>query len=123
MIPIKLFSQDWIFIGIGKGKDTNMSSYIRSEYLSKNEYGIKIWIKTTYPKLTVKKVVYTNVTEKQLFYINCPRHQYYIISTFTYNKNGTVIDSFNDSDTEWNDVVPESIGEMNVLKVCELFNK
>ena len=120
-ISMKVFSQTWVFSG--EGKD-GTKQYVRSEYLSKNNEGIKIWEKIEYPKLIIDKVVYTHAMEKDLVLINCDRKQYVLLQIVIFNKEGVIIQNYSfDDENKWINVVPDSMAEGYMLKVCELFDK
>jgi hypothetical protein len=59
----------------------------------------------------------------QLKEYDCSSRQYKFVSVAYYNSKGVPVSSHNYNDflTEWEDVVPESVGEMLLDKACELF--
>lgn len=124
-------TQDWIFIDSSVNSDI---LYIKSKYLTKrqdfeNNTIIKVWIKREAKVATIVKngkvIKVYNVRILQLKEYNCTQRQTNIISQTVYNSQGKIIDSFQFQDYEqkWTDVIPESIGEAVLDKVCELFNE
>lgn len=121
------FAQDWVYIG--SDNDEN-KYYVKSTYVTKDVYegSIKLWIKKEMKKVTIKKngkpINYLNAKELQLFEIDCNEKKIKIVSSIVYNSQGKVVDSWTlrDYEQEWNDIVPDSIGEAISDKTCELFN-
>lgn len=118
--PIHSFSQDWIYVDMDISGNKN---YIRSEYISKSSEGIKIWEKILRPKVILNKKVYTNVTENALLLVNCVTKEYSLLQLVKYNNKDDIIYSEDFDNPDWVNVVPESIAEEVLLKVCQLFNK
>jgi len=125
-----VFCQDWIYVGTDKdgGKWYLKSSYVKKGDLSALEDGVKIWTKKESGKTTIKKgnktFTYTNVKELQLIVADCTDKKIKIITSSVYNSQGKTIDSWTlkEYEQEWVDVVPESVGEMLLNKICNLFN-
>lgn len=64
-----------------------------------------------------------NGFEVDLAEYDCSEKRNRLLSYVFYNSKGSVVSDyeFEDYETKWNTVVPESIGEMLLNKVCELF--
>ena len=126
----KGISQDWISVGADNEGD---KWYVKSTYVSKNGFGnsqdnIKIWTKQELKKITIKKngktLTYTNAKKLQLVVADCSEQKVKFITTTVYNSQGKIIDNYTiaDYEQEWKDIVPDSIGESMLNKICELFN-
>jgi hypothetical protein len=131
LLSITAKAQDWIFIDSSVNSDI---FYVKSTYVTKrqdfeNNTIIKVWTKREAKVATIvkngKEIKVYNVRILQLKEYNCTQQQTNIISQTVYNSQGKIIDSFQFQDYEqkWNDVVPESIGQAVLDKVCELFNE
>lgn len=128
LIGHKSIAQDWVYVGA----DTEGTKwYVKSSYVSKDGYsnsGIKIWTKMESKKTTVKKngktLTYTNTKELQLIFADCNDRRIKFVTTTVYNSQGKVVDTvtLEDYEQEWKDVVPDSMGEAMLDKICELFN-
>lgn len=121
----KSVCQDWVSVGT----DTEGTKYYtKSTYVSKDGENIKIWTKQELKKTTIKKngktLTYLNAKELQLLVIDCTEKRIKIISKIVYNSQGNVVDNWTlkDYEQEWVDVVPDSMGEAMLQKICELFN-
>lgn len=121
------FSQDWIYV------TTSISSgnkdYIRSEYVSRTAYSIKVWTKSERKVATIynekaEKITVYNVEIMSLCEYDCEQRKHRLISSTTYNSNNAVIETFDMPYYRqyWSEVVPDSMGEAKLEKVCELFN-
>jgi hypothetical protein len=126
----KGIAQDWVLVG---ADSDNNNWYIKSSYVSKDGYdgtsgNIKIWTKKELKKTSVKKngktLTYTNAKELQLVFADCNDRKIKFVTTTVYNSAGKVISSWTlaDYQQEWIDVVPDSMGESMIDKICELFN-
>lgn len=122
------FSQDWVYV---TSDMEGNKIYCKSEYISNSIYfkTYKIWFKVYYKETEYTKYNTTiktfNGYKLKLYNISCSNKQMKLISVVTYSKNGELLNSntIEEYYQKWNDVVPESIGEAQVEKVCELFNK
>ena len=123
----KTYSQDWNYVGYSTRYG---HYYINSAYLSKDGQKIKIWAKREFEKQVyvkkgkskIKKTV-TN-EEKILYEFDCENqrlmHHYSII----YNSDGSATQEYDplDYQKEWSVIIPGSVGESLLNKVCELYN-
>lgn len=122
ILPFSVSAQDWKVISVGN----NSNYYIRKH--SENPGDTKVWIKEEGPRIE-----YTNSVGKKVFIkgkhiflwdINCDDKQIALISATVYNSSGavlnnTVIPSYS---IEFQDVIPESKGELWLDEACHLFN-
>jgi hypothetical protein len=126
----KSFSQDWIFVSTDSEGD---KTYVKSKYVKKgdefgNEDVIKVWLKRESKVTSIykkgKEVKVYNAKELILREYNCNTRQTKLIMVTTYNSKGSLVDTqkIPDYEQEWQDIVPDSIGEAIIDKVCELFN-
>lgn len=123
------FAQDWTFVGADR--DGN-KWYVKSSYVSKDEFTnndiFKIWTKKEILKETIKKngktLTYSNVKEIQLIFADCTERRIKFVSSIVYSAQGKVLNnwSLEDYEQEWKDVIPDSMGEAMLNKICELFN-
>jgi TonB family protein len=122
VLPISLIAQDWKVISVGD----NSNYYIRKH--SENPGDTKVWIKEEGPK-----VEYTNSGGKKmlirgkhivLWDINCSDKQIALLSSTIYNSAGTVLNNtvIPSYSIEFQDVIPESKGELWLNEACNLFN-
>jgi TonB family protein len=122
VLPISLIAQDWKVISVGD----NSNYYIRKH--SENPGDTKVWIKEEGPK-----VEYTNSAGKKmlirgkhivLWDINCSDKQIALLSSTIYNSAGTVLNNtvIPSYSIEFQDVIPESKGELWLNEACNLFN-
>ena len=123
------FAQDWTFVGADR--DGN-KWYVKSSYVSKDEFTnndiFKIWTKKEVLKETIKKngktLTYSNAKELQLIFADCTERRIKFVSSIVYSAQGKVLNnwSLEDYEQEWKDVIPDSMGEAMLNKICELFN-
>lgn len=130
MLALTSFAQDWVYVGA----DTeNNNWYVKSEYVKKGDFdnsegNIRIWTKKELKKTTIKKsgknLIYTNVKELLLVVADCGERKIKFITITVYDSQGKLIDSYTSPDyaQEWVDVVPDSMGEAMLNKICELFH-
>ena len=122
MLPFCLFSQDWKVISVG----VNSNYYIRKH--SENPNDTKVWIKEEGPKIE-----YTNAAKKKVFMkgkhivlwdIHCDDKQIGLISSTLYTSSGSVVNNtvIPSYSVEFQDVIPESMGEQWLNEACNLLN-
>jgi hypothetical protein len=123
LFNVKAFSQNWIYVGSA----TNGNKYyLRSNNTSGTSYK-KVWSKTVGKSIQYKKngKIYTLLDgySIDLHEYDCSERQIKLLSYVYYSSKGTPVHSvtIQSFDTEWWDVTPDSIGEMLLDKVCELF--
>ncbi|HEV7744421.1 MAG TPA: surface-adhesin E family protein [Pyrinomonadaceae bacterium] len=74
---------------------------------------LKVWFKSV-EKDTDKPLSYT----MRRYEVNCRSNQLRLTSMVQYRKNGAVLDSIDLKGPDWNDPVPDSMGESIVEAVC-----
>lgn len=123
LISSVVYGQDWQYAGSSDSGD---------KYFLKNssvtiEGNKKVWSKRIGKTITYtkggKKYTIVNGHMLALHEYNCEQRQSKLLSAAFYNSKGTLVYSLTIQEylTEWTDVVPDSIGEMLLEKVCELF--
>jgi len=119
-------SDDWIYVGVSKGGDR---MYVKSSYVSKDEGVVTIWVKQYAKKKTFttrgKSATYTNVSVLTLYQVDCDQTKINSKSMYIYNAGGILLKSIKleDYESNWTDVIPDSMGEALFNKVCELFRE
>lgn len=124
------FCQDWILVTSDKDGDKwyVKDSYVKKEGFSDLDNQFRIWTKREVKKKTIKKagrsVIYLNVKELQLIVADCNDRKMKVVTTIIYDSQGKVIynSTLQEYEQEWIDVVPDSIGEAMLDKICKLFN-
>lgn len=120
--PFSLIAQDWKVISVGD----NSNYYIRKH--SENPGDTKVWIKEEGPKIEYTNSSGTKMLIKGkhivLWDIHCSDKQIALISTTIYNSAGTVLNNtvIPTYSVEFQDVIPESKGELWLNEACNLFN-
>lgn len=123
------YCQNWIYAGADA---QDVEWYVKSTYIKKYKLGsstekIRLWIKIEFKEKKIenngKPLTLKNAKELQLIIADCTDRKIKIVTTTTYNSEGMVIDNFNPNEFEqvWDDVVPDSIGDTVLNKICELF--
>lgn len=128
IFSLNSFAQKWE--EVTKDKFGN-KYFIKSSYVSKGgEYStdeniIKIWTKqtVTYIKLLNGKV-YKKAYMVQLTEFDCKNSSTKLRSRIVYSAEGNVImtDNYSSFENDWEVVVPDTVGEIILNKVCELYN-
>ena len=110
---------NWLYVGSTEEK----SIFLRKNYISKNYSEIKIWVKMDYSFKTIKGKKYNNVQAKLFYTFNCKTKTIQCEQFAYYNSSGSIIQK---NDITFYDpeqvVTPDSLGELMLNKVCELFN-
>lgn len=118
----KMKSEPWILVSTSID---NTMFYIKSEKISKEETVVKFWMKTKQKNKKINKygknLLYTNVTQLTLVACDCFSNQYKYYESILYNSKGEVIESTNE-ESEWKNLIPETIMESVFKKSCELYN-
>ncbi len=113
----------WIYIG--STNDGTSKFFLNSLYVSKDGSVIKVWTKIESKKESIykngKTLNYVNVKSLYLNEFDCSDRMSKINSVIYYDSKGTVITS-SDEKTNWKNIIPDTIGESILKKVCELFN-
>ena len=110
----------WIYVG---KTDKGITCYIRSEvkYRSENN-DIVIWTKYIHKKIKYLGKIYYNATQTSLERFNCGYNESNVFEYVLYDSNGDIIDSFDDPNAQYKDIIPETFGELMIKKVCEIYN-
>lgn len=109
---------DWVYLNQTK----SATIYLKSEYVSKDYSGGKIWTMLEYPTKKINGKIYKNVVEKILYQINCKEKQLQVVRIVTYSSTGKVIYSTLDYYYDFmKDVIPGSVGDNIVTVSCEMF--
>jgi TonB family protein len=122
VFPFSLLAQDWKVISVGD----NSNYYIRKH--SENPGDTKVWIKEEGHKIEYTNSAGTKMLIKGkhivLWDIHCSDKQIALISTTIYNSTGTVLKNtvIPFYSVEFQDVIPESKGELWLNEACNLFN-
>lgn len=86
---------------------------------------IKFWAKAYFKKYSLRKynklVNYINVTSLTLYEIDCDSKTLRSLSENTYNSKGELLKSSN-LESDWINVIPETISEAILEKACKLYN-
>jgi hypothetical protein len=123
LISNSSFSQNWVYVGSSVSGD---KYYLRDSNTNESGYK-KVWSKQVSKRMTYKKgnKTYTLINGYclDLKEYDCTGKQLKLVSFAYYNSKGIVVYSyqFQSYETDWNDVLPDSVGEMLLDKVCELF--
>ena len=130
LLSLNSFSQNWI--EVTKDKFGN-KFYIKSSIVSKGgdlgieDSVIKIWLKKTEKKITdqrskSKRKVYYNAYMLKLMEFDCKNTKSRTLSITGYSSSGVVLGTESIDYAEWEYIVPDSVGEILLEKVCELYN-
>lgn len=76
---------------------------------------LKVWIKTVQKDETTSLAYSMDRVD-----LNCRSNQQRLMSTIKYKKGGAVIDSFTSAAPKWEDLVPDSIGELIQRTICHI---
>jgi hypothetical protein len=79
---------------------------------------VRVWAKQCFKNYVKGNATYENGYTKTLWEFDCKRDQYCILQVIRYSETGYVIDSFTYNE-EWDDAVPESIGELLNQYFCK----
>ena len=118
------YREGWTYLAESQHQGEGRATYyIRNTYISKNYSVIKIWAKVEYSFKKLKGKIYKNVEAKSLYVFNCQTKTIQCEQIAYFNSSGSTIQT---SDILFYDpekvVAPDSIGELMLNKVCELFN-
>ena len=71
-----------------------------------------------------KKVQYKNGYELWLMNFDCSSQRLKFLSTHSYDSKGKAVKQLDEYDGgfDWGDVIPDSVGEFLLKKVCEKYN-
>ena len=124
-VSSKSFSQEWTFVGTQKSID---SIFIRSNYVSKSydegrENVIKIWVKSIHESIEIGKKKYEMAELRSLWFVDCSAKQIKSGSMALYSRTGDLLQSSENSFSSYTDVIPGTMGEHILAKVCSIFDK
>lgn len=93
---------------------------VKREYETNYGNTISVWFKTY--KKTIKNKIVTITKSMELYEINCSDKKFKLIKYANYNNTGKVLKSRNLEDYEqyWDNIIPESLGELMFNKACSL---
>lgn len=113
-------NDEWIYIM--STKDGSSKSFIRNKCVDNGQY-IKIWTKVESKKQVINRKIYFNVSILFLQEYDCDNLTYRSLAKITHDSKGKVINSkhLQEYEIEWHEVVPGSIGEAALNKICELY--
>lgn len=125
----KGFSQEWIKVTSTSKGDT---IYVNHKFVKKGgtfgreEGVVRVWTKTVFKKFEINsaKKVYQNAVAKKLEEFDCVNKKSREITSILYDSDGNVIynGENREYDTNWEFVIPETVGEGTLTFVCLLFN-
>ncbi len=112
---------------IGKTTDGKSEYYLINNTIKKSDYKNEIyaWIKEVYVgTIKIKGKFYKEAYKMQRVIIDCEQYKLGISDGLTYNKNGTLIESyhFEDYNTIKNPTAPNTIGNSIVETICNYTN-
>jgi hypothetical protein len=117
-------AQTWIYAA----SSTNGSKfYVKSTTVSQSNT-IKVWTKSTGNityKIDSRELKVPDGYDMCLYEFDCNTHRCKLYSRYTYDASGQVLTSYNFEEwgpIKWNDIVPDSVFEGVLEKVCELYN-
>jgi len=119
-IKIDTFSQSWSFIG----RNTKNEVYYIRKYSTVSS-STKIWIKFVSKSVSYTKrgkTLYINGYSISLYDTDCLGRRLNIRGITTYSASGNLVNSWSKEEYEddWNEVIPDSVGEMFLEKACEI---
>jgi len=96
--------------------------YFMGNPIAVEKDGVKIWMKMLWqpPKKGFAKKWQTRMLVK----INCFTQKQMMLDMVIYDKNGIVIsrDNKKEAESEWVDIIPDTIMDKAMNMICELFN-
>jgi hypothetical protein len=120
-LPLFAFLQDG-WIAVTKAKDGD-EYFIKDTYVSKSEGEIKLWLRVQQPTATIKGKRYKNVKQLSLVIFDCENRRLQYTSLIQYSSTGEVLQriQLEEYERKWVDVVPDTISEQLLDKVCQTF--
>lgn len=104
----------------------SIKGYYFNSY-DKNSYYVNAWVKKNYPtaqKLTNSKLYRE---EKSFWHVDCLNQKMQISEVHFHTSTGKYVGSQNNyvsnySSSNWNRIVPSSVGEMTAMDICQYYN-
>lgn len=117
--PYQLEPPSWRYAATSASND---KWYVYKKYLSKSYNSITIWIQVKMDTTTYRKKLYKNAYEKKLIEVDCKNSKVKFLTTTLYNSRGNVIDTYEDSYPEFEYVIPDTVMETVLEKICKLYD-
>jgi len=109
----------WVYVWHTYNND---KLYFMGSPVSIEKDGVKIWMKMLWaaPEKEVTKKWQTRMLVK----VNCFTQKQMILDVIAYDRNGIVIsrEDKKESESEWVDIIPDTIMDKAMNMICELFN-
>lgn len=103
--------------------DEGYVSFVQNKKLpNSDEKYIKIWKKDFLKTIQYKKLTYKNVKCISLLLVDCENKRMAILSNSYYTSKDKFIYSYEEPYTDWQQMTPETVGELIVNEICKLFN-
>jgi len=120
VLPFTVIAQsNWISIGKGTNDEEML---MQDRYATKNNTTIEVWTKIKKRKIEILDKTYKNAELKTLYSLNCGERKLLVKRTILYSEKGDVIVESRQRPTDnYDDVVPDTLGEILLDKACELF--
>lgn len=118
---------DWTYVTAQlKHNNDTCLVYIKPTCIYSDNGIIKIWSKEYSQIKEVNNNYYENEISMTLFLFNCRTQEMKILTVVEYDQNGNKLydsEIGNDPNNNWQNIIPETVGDKLINKACELFNK
>ena len=122
----EVWGADWRVIGQPTVKDAGVLYYDADSITHPSKNIVRTWIKKVYSKSGVTRYAkeigkrFENLSYAvELYEVNCIEKKILLLESTAYSKDGDVIISSKSQPTEWNSIVPGSMGEALYGSVCK----